>query len=87
VAGVVERFVDARAHELKPDTVKEYRRTLARYIKETELGARAVVELKRFHVREHVDRIAAENGEAMARSVRRIIKTATAWATQEDYLE
>jgi len=87
VAGVVERFVDARAHELKPDTVKEYRRTLARYIQETELGARAVVELKRFHVREHVDRIAAENGEAMARSVRRIIKTATAWATQEDYLE
>ena len=87
VAALLEKFIDSRAREFKPDTVDEYRRILGKYIQGTELGRRTLPELKRFHVRDHVDVIAAENGEGMARSVRRLIKTTTAWAAEEERID
>jgi integrase len=86
LAQLVEKYIDARARALKPDTVREYRRILGRYLADSDVGKRPVVEIKRFHVREHVDRLAEEHGEGTARAVRRIIKTSTAWGADEEYV-
>ncbi len=87
VAEVVRRFIESRATDLAPRSAAEYRRCLARYIEPEPIGGRLVSDLRRIEAREFLDNVTRKNGPGMARSVQRMLRSATAWGLENELLD
>ncbi len=87
VAEVVRRFIKSRATELAARSEKEYRRCLTRYIEPAPIADRLVRELRRIEAREFLDEATRKHGPGMARSLQRLLRSATAWGLDHELLD
>ena len=85
VGRLLADFLEQRRRDLRPATMKEYRRQLGTYARPLhDLDARDVT---RGDVARLLDRIAEAHGDGTANRTRAALSSAFAWAVERDYLE
>lgn len=86
VAGLVGRFLDARARDLRPNTLRNWRSLLGAHVEGSDLGRMAPANVERRDVRELLERIAKDRPYS-ANRVLELVRVAFAWAVEREELK
>lgn len=86
VAGLVERFLDARERDLRPNTLRNWRSLLGTHVQGSDLGRMAPADVERRDVRELLERIAKDRPYS-ANRVLELVRVAFAWAVEREELK
>lgn len=86
VAGLVERFLDARERDLRPNTLRNWRSLLGAHVQGSDLGRMAPADVERRDVRELLERI-AKTRPYSANRVLELVRVAFAWAVEREELK
>jgi len=86
VVALVERFLDAREGDLRPNTIRHWRSLLKVHIKPSDLGRMSPAAVERRDVRALLESIAKDRPYA-ANRVLELVRVAFAWAVEREELK
>lgn len=83
LAALVGRFIKAHAKHYTPKTIAEYRRILRAYVEPEALGGLLAADIRRYQIREWLERLVSERGPIMANRVQQLVRASLSWGIVE----